>query len=348
MKDKLRFAIIGAGRIAQSYAQAFEACEFAQVVAVSDVREDAASALAERLKCASFDSFETMCDTLAPDACIVCTPPATHEKICLSLIERGIHALCEKPLSIGTASAQRMLERAGASGVQLTMASKFRYVEDVVRAKSIVESGLIGDIILFENAFTSRVDMRARWNSDPEVSGGGVLIDNGTHSLDICRYFLGPLAEIQAVEGRRSQQLAVEETVHLAVRSANGVMANIDLSWSIDKELPGYINIYGSQGTLSVGWRESKFRTASASEWTVFGDGYDKVQAFKHKIVNFARSISGAETSLITAADALASVEAVEAAYIALRQDKWTRISNQGSGRLNTDKLIELGEQAVA
>jgi predicted dehydrogenase len=329
MERKLNFGIIGAGGIAQAYAQAFEDCELAEVVAVADVRRDAAQALAEELHCKSYDSHQAMARATDLDAVIVCTPPVTHPEICLHFVERSVHVLCEKPLSIDVASARMMLDAARRCNVKLTMASKFRYVEDVVRAKSIVTSGILGEIILFENAFTSRIDMTSRWNSNAAISGGGVLIDNGTHSIDIMRYFLGPLADVQVVEGKRSQGLSVEETVRIFVRSVGGVMGNIDLSWCINKELDNYISIYGSQGTVCVGWKESKYRQSSSQDWVVFGRGYNKVQAFRSQINNFSRAILGEEQLLITAEDALASVEVIEAAYAALRQSQWTTVRRE-------------------
>jgi len=201
-------------------------------------------------------------------------------------------------------------------------------------AKSIVASGVIGDVVLFENAFTSRVEMKTRWNSDPTISGGGVLVDNGTHSVDILRYFLGPLVEIQVVEGRRVQDIPVEDTVRVFVRSASGVMGSIDLSWSLNKELPFYISVYGSAGTLHVGWKEAKFRRASDAEWTVFGKGYEKVQAFRSQIDNFVHSIRGHEAPLITLADALASVEVINAAYDAMWRAAWVPVDSELSGSL--------------
>jgi predicted dehydrogenase len=216
----------------------------------------------------------------------------------------------------------------------VTVASKFRYVDDVIRAKQIVDSGILGDIILFENAFTARVDMTNRWNSDPLVSGGGVLIDNGTHSVDICRYFLGPLARVQVMEGKRSQDLKVEDTVRIFVRSESGVIGNIDLSWSINKELDRYISVYGTQGTVFVGWQESKYRQSSSPQWTTFGRGYDKVQAFRSQICNFARAINGREILLINGDDAVASVRVIEAAYDSLRANHWTDVKNGAAAAL--------------
>ncbi len=341
MKTRLNFGLVGAGGIAQAYAQAFQTCETAQLVAVADIRPDAARALAEKTGCESFDSYEALADRAKVDAVVVCTPPVTHPDICLYFAERRAHVLCEKPLSINSSSARAMLGAARASGVILTMASKFRYVEDVTRARQIVSSGILGEIVLFENAFTSRVDMAERWNSDPSISGGGVLIDNGTHSVDLMRYFLGPLADVQVVEGKRNQGLAVEETVRIFVRSTGGVMGSIDLSWSINKELDNYLSIYGSRGTIQVGWRESKYRQAGASEWIVFGKGYDKVQAFRSQIENFSRAITGDEALLITAEDALASVEVIEAAYAALRRSQWTAV--EGAHSL----LTEMGGEVI-
>jgi len=326
MTTKMRMGLIGAGGIAQTYVQALAQSITAEVVGVADVRKDAAHAMGERIGCSAFTSFQQMVERTGCSAAIVCTPPDTHPEICCSLLDQGLHVLCEKPLAIGPEEAMTMVAAAERSTGQLTMASKFRFARDVVEAKSIVASGLIGDVVLFENAFTSRVEMKNRWNSDPLISGGGVLVDNGTHSVDILRYFLGPLAEIQVVEGRRVQDIPVEDTVRVFVKSAGGVMGSIDLSWSLNKELPYYISVYGSGGTLHVGWRESKFRRAGDSGWTTFGTGYDKVQAFRSQIDNFVRSLNGQEAPMITLADALASVEVIDAAYDAMWRTAWVPI----------------------
>jgi predicted dehydrogenase len=239
-----------------------------------------------------------------------------------------IHVLCEKPFSIDAEGAQKMLDVAQRAGVKLTMASKFRYVEDVIRAKSMVASGVLGDLVLFENVFANRVDMTSRWNACPEISGGGVLIDNGTHSVDLMRYFLGPLAEVHALEGRRSQGLLVEETVSLFVRSVTGVICNIDLSWSITKQRDGYLDIYGTRGAISIGWKRSAHLDFSHGKWVTFGSGYRKVRAFRSQIENFSRAIRGEEPLLITGEDAIASVCIIESAYKSLCQNQWVPVSD--------------------
>ncbi|HEV3153369.1 MAG TPA: Gfo/Idh/MocA family oxidoreductase [Candidatus Baltobacteraceae bacterium] len=323
----LRFALVGAGAIASAYEAAFKEIREAQIVAVCDVRPGAALEAAARIGCEAFTDPSKLAETIPLDAAIICTPPATHESIAIEFLRNGVNVLCEKPLATTVESAQRMLDAARRYNVLLTMASKFRYVPDVRLAKLLLEMGTIGELVVVENAFTSHVDMANRWNSDPRVSGGGVLIDNGTHAVDILRYFMGPLRDVQIVESRRIQGLPVEDTVHVFVRNDRGVVGTTDLSWSIDKGLTTYLRLYGSQGTILVGWKESKYRRRGQNEWRVFGTGYDKTAAFTNQIVNFCGAITGNAELLISPRDALASVQVISAAYAALERSRWEDVS---------------------
>lgn len=322
-KVEPQFVLIGAGGISRAYAQAFANGLPFQLVGVADLNPDAAAEVAQIVGARAYDDIETMCCELQPTAAIVCTPPNTHAAICVELMNLGIHVLCEKPLAITSTEARRMVNAAQDNNVTFTMGSKFRFVEDVQEARRIIESGKLGDIVLFENTFAGHVDMSDRWNSNPQISGGGVLIDNGTHSIDIMRFLLGSVTELQVVEGRRIQNLPVEDTARLFVRNKAGAMGSIDLSWSMNKVQPHFISIYGSQGTLLVGWKESKYQLAGDSEWTVFGNGYDKVAAFSNQLKNFAAAIGGHEELIIDAYDALASVMTMETAYEALNSSQW-------------------------
>jgi predicted dehydrogenase len=326
--NKLKFVLIGTGGIAQTYAQAFQQSNCCTLVAVADINQDSAKAFAEPFGAKSFSDYKNLAENTELDAVIVATPPNTHPEIAIYFMRRGVHVLCEKPLCLSVAEAKAMIETAAQTGVVFTMATKFRYCEDVVKAKAILASGVLGEIVQFENAFTAKVDMSKRWNSVKEIAGGGVLIDNGTHSVDIIRYFLGAIREVLAVETSGTQNLPVDENVKLLAKTANGVVASVDLTWGINKELPNFISIYGTNGTLQIGWRESKYKLNSSPDWTVFGKGYDKVQAFRAKIENFRNAILQKEELLINPEDALASVEVIEAAYRSLNENLWTRVED--------------------
>jgi len=324
--QKLRFALIGVGGIAQTHLQAFAASASAALVAVVDTREAATQAVAASHQCHAYASVDELLECETIDAAIVSTPPATHPEICIKLARAGVHVLCEKPLAVDQHAATPMIETAIQCGTILTMASKFRYVSDMVFTRQLITSGVLGEIMLFENTFAGHVDMGRRWNSVPEISGGGVMIDNGTHSVDIIRYLLGPILSIQAAEARRIQGLEVEDTVRLLAKTVNGAIAAVDLSWSINKQTPWYVSVYGTQGTALVGWSESKYKRTVDRDWTVFGAGYQKVQAFTDQLNNFCGAILGTDRLLISQEDAIASVEVIDRAYESLRNDHWVSI----------------------
>lgn len=322
-------ALIGCGRIAQSHLEVIQSLPDCHLVAAVDVVPAAAESVAQRAGGQAYLDYREALERARPDAVVVCTPPHTHAEIASHCLEAGVHVLCEKPLAISVGDAERMVKAAQMGDALLMMASKFRYVRDVIQAKGVIEAGLLGQIVLYENTFCSRADMRDRWYSKRELSGGGVLIDNGSHSLDIVRYLLGPIAQVQGQEGKNVQGLEVEDSVQLYFRTVNEVMGTLHLSWSIPKELDTYINVYGTEGQLSVGWRSSRYRQSEKLNWVAFGEGYKKQDCMKRQMRNFVDSINGVDRPIITEQDALESVRVIETAYRSLAMNKWVAVEEE-------------------
>ncbi|MFX0204129.1 MAG: Gfo/Idh/MocA family protein [Candidatus Hodarchaeota archaeon] len=323
----LNLALIGCGRISQTYLQAIASIPACRLKGVSDIRKEAAQTVADHNGCRAYTEYQRVLQGNHIDAVIICTPPNTHAEIAAFFLNNGIHVLCEKPLALTSKDAGLMVKKAEEKGCLLMMASKFRYVEDIIKSKGIVESGILGDVILFENVFCSKVDMENRWNAKKEIAGGGVLIDNGTHSVDIARYLIGPILKVQAEEGKRVQKLEVEDTARFYFRTQSDIMGVVDLSWSIHKEQESYIDLFGTEGVLSIGWKCSKYRQSEKMNWIKFGQGYDKLSAFRRQLKNFVASIQGEEKPLINATDGLDSVKVIEGAYKSVSMNKWIEIT---------------------
>lgn len=321
---ELRVAIVGCGAIAGAYRAALAPLPRLRVVAVVDPVPAARDRIAaDDPAIARGSSIAELPDV---DAALVLTPPHTHEPLTLALLARGVHVLCEKPLAPTVAAAERMLAAARAAGRRLMMGSKFRYTPDVAGARALLDGGVCGDVVIYENAFCSHVDMRRRWNADPAISGGGVLIDNGCHSVDLARYLLGPLDRVQAQFGRRVQPLAVEDTARMLFRSRSGALGSIDLSWSVHKETDAYVRLIGTAGTLEIGWRGSRWKPADGGEWRTFGRGYDKITAFRAQLEDFVRWIGGDHAPVIGDTDALASVVVIDCAYRSAAEERWVEV----------------------
>jgi len=324
MPDKFRVAVIGTGRIAQTHLQACGAVEGIEVAAVADTDTEVARAAAEAHGGRAYPDHAALLATEKKlDAAIVCTPPAHHPAIVLDCLAAGLHVLVEKPVAIASGDVRRMLAAAQAGERTLMMASKFRYTDDMISARALIRAGILGTVVHFENTFAGWLDVSKRWNADPAVSGGGVLIDNGTHSVDIARYLLGPITEVTAWRGRQVQAIPVEDTAHVSLRTVDGVTGTIDLSWSITKERESYVDVYGTEGMLSVGWRGSRYRQNRATAWVPFGKGYDKLGAFAAQLRDFVACARGRGSPLITGEDALASVLAIETAYASAAAGCW-------------------------
>ncbi len=327
----VRLGLIGAGAIGRTYLAAASKTPGAQLAAIADIDQHAAFA-APPVR--MHTSVRTMLMREQLDGVIVATPPNTHDAIAKECSAAGVHVLCEKPFALDVPKAQSMVEKARDVRVSISMASKFRFVQDIRVARDLIRSGALGRVQHIDIAFTSFADMTRRWNRLPEISGGGVLIDNGSHAVDIMRNLLGPLTRLRAFALRPLQELDVEDSAVLYVESAEGVTASCDLSWSIDKRQPAFLRIFGSAGAIEIGWQESRLRLGTQRDWTVFGSGYSKLDAFVGVLSNFADVIRGVASSEVSTEEAVASVAAIDAAYASLKLDRWIDLQAEGEPAL--------------
>ena len=156
-------------------------------------------------------------------------------------------------------------------------------------------------------------------------------MDNGPHAVDIIRYLMGPIAKIFAHESTRMPGFEVEDTATLSVITKSNVISTINLSWSLNLQTSSYIEIYGTDGAIKVGWKESFYQHSGHPDWISYGVGYQKVGAFKSQLENFINTVHGTHEPLITPEDGLASISIIEAAYESLATGKWVEIQESSA-----------------
>jgi len=324
--EKFNLGIVGCGLISQTWLDAIKQSDNVHLIALMDNNEELAKPICELTDCPVFKDIEHFIRLSKLDGAIVCTPPVTHFSIVTELLQAGISVLCEKPLALNIEEGSKMYETAKQNDVILMMASKFRYSEDVIRAKSLVATGVLGKIHFYQNQFCSQINMHERWNANPKISGGGVIMDNGPHAFDIIRYLLGPIHKIFAYENGKSFGLDVEDTATISVITKNNIFATLYLSWSVNLKSGSYIEIYGTDGGLKVGWKESAYQRSNYPDWIPFGVGYNKIASFKNQLQNFIATVNGTQEPLINEQDGLASIRLVDAAYESIKTGRWVSI----------------------
>lgn len=310
---RARVAIIGFGRMGEVHARAVLSCPQADLVAACDPDEEARRRATE-FRIPAFERLERMLEEARPDAVAVCTPPSSHAELVAACLRRGIHVLCEKPLTTDLASARQLWRLAAANGSTLLVATKFRHVEEVQAARRLLCSGEIGRVTGFRIEFSSYAPMAHRWYADRSISGGGVIIDNGCHAFDLVNFLFGGIRAVRVRLGDAPQGLAVEETASIEVLAPGGIPGVIELSWSRPSSGDEYMAACGENGSLRIGWQRCRLEH-SAGETVYFGQAYDKATVHRRMMECFCRVIRGAEPPWIQPEESLLVAEAIEAAY---------------------------------
>ncbi len=317
-KDRIRIGIIGCGGIGRWHLDAYMANSRVELVAFADTDLRRAEAFARKVDARVYDSHKTMIMNEELDGVSICTVPSSHREIALDLLDSGIHVLCEKPLAISVAEARRMVEKAVIRNLILMTAFKFRFHEEVLEAKGLIERGALGKIMNVRIMFGGGPDVKDTWYARRELSGGGVIIDAGPHAVDLIHYLFGGIEHV-SVEAD-SHGMGVEDNARLSLKLKSGGTCVVDLSWSVGVPAPSYLEIYGENGTVLVDTAGISYKFKTWDQWKRVPNRLDRAGNFARQVAHFVDAISGSAPRTLGNGEGLASQVIIEAAYKALEE----------------------------
>jgi predicted dehydrogenase len=238
----------------------------------------------------------------------------------VDLLRAGVHVLCEKPLTISLEQAREMSETAQHRNLLLLPAFKFRFYDEVARAKELIDRGSLGKILSFRFMIGGYMDAADTWYSRKELSGGGIIMDNGPHAFDLIRFLLGEVRNIAAY-GSYIQKLEVEDTAQLTLRLENGATGSIDLSWCNSNPAKAYLEVYAEDGSVFLDTEGVTYKFKTWKEWKRIPNEISGPPAFARQIDHFIESMATGSPTRLNNDDGLMSQALIEAAYESLKRE---------------------------
>lgn len=318
---KLRIGIVGCGQMGRWHFDAYRKNPQVELVAFADTHVESAERFAGEAGGKAYASTKEMIAKERLDGVSVCTVPSTHREIVADLLEAGVHVLCEKPLAISVEQAKDMTVKAREKGLLLLTAFKFRYFDEVQKAKEIIESGGLGRIANFRLMFGGYIEMAGTWFAQKELSGGGILMDNGPHAIDLIRYLFGEVAAVSASVSNL-QNIPVEDTGRVNFSLAGGVTGTAEMSWSLPIPSKTYLEIYGENGAALLDFEGISYRYKAWNEWKRVPNSVNMKSAFARQMDHFVDAIHTKSPVIVSNADGEKSQMVIEAAYAAVKQNK--------------------------
>jgi UDP-N-acetyl-2-amino-2-deoxyglucuronate dehydrogenase len=256
MQTPIRFGIIGAGMIAKYHAQAIANTEGAELVALcrEDANKAAEAAAAFGVPC------ETSVDALLArpdiDAICICTPSGQHAEQTLAALKAGKHVLVEKPMALSVADADAMIALSKEKNLALGIALQRRTAPEFKKVRSAIDQGALGKITLGSISIpylrTQAYYDSAAWRGTWALDGGGVLMNQGIHLLDILLWYMGDPIEVHAYTNTQRYNIEVEDTLSASLRFANGALASIIATTTAEPGFPHRVEVYGEKGGVQI------------------------------------------------------------------------------------------------
>ena len=190
--------------------------------------------------CPHYQDYRDAIDNTRPDIVFVCTPNRYSPDVCVYALEHGCHVFCEKPPGRNLADIRRIIASEPAHpGCKLMFGFNHRHHPAILEAKSIVTAGRMGQIIWMRGIYGKsggrEQEFMQSWRNDPAVSGGGILLDQGIHMLDLFRFFCGDFQEVQGMLDTAYWKIPVEDNAFVLLRNAQGQIAQLHSSATLWK-----------------------------------------------------------------------------------------------------------------
>ena len=254
---KIRTAVIGCGKVGHFHAMAFRDNPHSEFVACLGRRPENTEAFARQYGVKGYTDLDAMLDESGVEAVAVCTPHPLHAAFAVPCLERGIHVAIEKPLAASLADCDAILDAQKRGGAVATTICQRRFYRPAMRVKAAIDAGKLGKPILGTVNMLGWRDM-AYYASDPwrgtwKGEGGGVLINQAPHQIDLLLWYMGEVEELYGIwDTLNHPGLEVEDTAAAVIRFKSGAIGNIVVSNSQNPALFGNVRVHGSNGA-SVG-----------------------------------------------------------------------------------------------
>lgn len=331
MTGKLSLALIGAGGMGKRWAHAMKQVHGVAVRAIVDVDSTRAKELANNFKnCESLDDWHDILARQDIDAVVVVTPHRFLAPISQSFLRSGKHVLAEKPGGVTSAEIKQALALAQKHRVRYMVGFNHRFHPSFLLARKFIEQGKIGELMFIRSryGFGGREGYQKEWRMHKKFSGGGELIDQGVHMIDMVRSFLGNIISVSGFAENLYWNAGVEDNAMLVLRNKKKQLASIHVSWSNWKPIHNF-EIYGTKGYISIDGLGKKY---GGTEKVILGKRNEKDpdhpteceficnpdadNSLVKELQEFISAIKDKRDSIPSAVDGYESLKIVEKIYV--------------------------------
>ena len=252
----LHLGILGAGNISQTHARAAMAIPGVSISAVLGTSREKAARLAPDAGAEAYDSLERFLAHRPMDLVAIGTPSGVHAQQAIAAVERGLHVLVEKPVDVTIARVDALIAAADRARVKVGVFFQDRLKPDLVRLKGLVDSGKLGSPVLAAGRVKwyrpPEYYRDSRWRGTWPLDGGGALMNQGVHTVDVLQWLMGPVARVSARTAARVHRIEVEDTAVAVLEFASGALGILEAATSVYPGYPRRVEITGSEGTAIV------------------------------------------------------------------------------------------------